>query len=408
MRGWALVVLVAACRFRTGVALVDGDTSDVPVTFDDSGHEIDTWVIDTATDFAKGTRVELGIEPSGAITPAGYAYGSVFSSGAEGAAIWHTTDTSFSVDAAASTTPTGAQLYLLNAVTPTSDLASLGIADGNFSAWSIGEVYLTQGTYTFQLQANDVGFAEIALPHTATFTDVVASTGAAIVTATYYVPTTDWYPIRTGLTSTSAAFQYDLQITPPATAAPRHFARNEIRGRVEEARGLMQILYRGELITGSRSSHVVAADALASLSLPLYGQPGNQGAFSVRFAGQFYAKDAGSYVLQASSVAGDRVFAGGQTNGSNFAREVSTSSTSTATIASTGPGWYDAAFDINEPPGAAPSLAISVASGPELVGMPLPLQRLRPVEPPVARVAQSNSSPRAASRSPIAARSRTR
>lgn len=387
-----MLAVCAACGFKHGASAVDGNTSDVPPAFDDAGHEIDTWIIDTAADFMKGTRVDVGIDPWGSLTPAGYFYDSLYAVGAAGAIVWQPTDATFSVDAAATATPTGAQLYFISAIGATTNLSSLGIAGPPFSAWSIGEVHLTAGTTQFQLQANDVGFVEIAPPHSTAFSTLVVSTGSTLVTQPFVATDDGWYPIRLGMTTTTTSL-FDLQITPSTEAVPRRFARNEMRARIEEGRGLMQMVHNHELLAGIRSSHQAATDALAGLTLPLYGQPGNAGAFSARWAGQFYAKDAGAYVLQVTSLAGNRIAAAGQSSGSNYATDVASASSSMVTLNSTGPGWYDLVIDLNEPASTAPALAVTVASGPELVGMPLPLDRLRAVEPPGDRIPTERAQP---------------
>jgi hypothetical protein len=89
---------------------------------------------------------------------------------------------------------------------------------------------------------------------------------------------------------------------------------------------------------------------------------------------------AGTYALQVTSVDGDRISLAGTGSGSNYAAQAvgAASSTTTAAVSA---GWNDVFFDITETGIDAPNVTVKVASGPELVNMPLPLDRLRSVEP---------------------------
>ncbi len=148
-------------------------------------------------------------------------------------------------------------------------------------------------------------------------------------------------------------------------------------------------MFNHQLLTSALqpATHVLATDMLASLQQPLYGQPGGANTWSVRFAGQFYAMETGTYTLQVDSQDGDRIAIAGQGSGSNYTANTQGASRSIV-MPALSPGWYDVDLDLTETGNDAASLALAVTAGPEaaLVGQPLPVSRLRPVEPPGDRV----------------------
>lgn len=378
MRTGCLLIALGACGFQHGAALHDGTGS--ADSSSSSGAHSAIW--DTAADFVKGETIDVGVDPSGALTPAGYFYGALALHGVDGTVLWHPGDPSLAVDPYATTSGHALWSGVYMGTNTGTDLSTIGVASSTFSAWAIGEVYLVAGAHTFSLTGGDIAFVEIAPPHSATFTNVITATGGLTVTAPYTVAADGWYQIRAGFTAAGTAWVFDFQDAAPAAVTPQHFGRNNMRAREEEGRGLMQAVYNHQLLTasGGRWPHQLSTDALASLALPLYGQPGAAGAFSTRWSGQFYAAAAGTYVLQLATNCGNQLAAAGQGSAAHFTHDDTGASSTSVSVSSTGPGWYDLAFDMNEPLGASPSASLVVMSGPELVGQAIPLARLRAVE----------------------------
>ncbi len=390
----ALLVVLAACSFRHGAdnsSVVDSATSiDTPPSFDDAGHEIDTWTVDTAADFAKASSlVDVGIDPWGSLTPAGYFYGSFMIVGADNTALWHTSDASYSFDATATATPSGAAPWFGAALANGTSLQAIGISHySNFSAWVLGEIYLQPGVHALRLEGADVAFLEVAPPHTSAWSQLAVAKSAGTAIGTVTVAVASWYQIRIGWSNSSFSYSLDLQDSVNAGAFG-HFARNQMRARADGPRGLLQTVYMHQLLLtqGGTGSELLGADALAAIPSPLYGQPFNA-AFSIRWAGQFYAQQAGTYTFQVASSDGDRIETVGSSNSSNFTANVVAASTSSASLNATSPGWYDLVFDVNSASGA-PSAVLHLSATPEaaLLNQPLPLERLRSVEPPSDRIA---------------------
>ncbi len=376
----------AACSFRHGSSSIDGNSLiDSPPVYDDAGHEIVTWTTDTAADFAKATLVDVGIDPWGSLTPAGYFYGNLLFVGLDNMALWQQGSNNLSFDATASVTPTGMATWNTTAIAGGTDLSTLGITHQTFSAWLVGEIYLQQGDNQLALAGADVAFLDLAPPHSATFSRVVTSNGGNTATAHFNATATGWYPIHIGWANSTFNFSLSLQHAPPGSGTFTTFKRSELRGRAEGPRGLMQNVFNHQLLTSALqpATHVLATDALASLQTPLYGQPGGANTWSARFAGQFYAMATGTYTLQVDSEDGNRIAIAGQGSGSNYVANATGASRSIV-MPALAPGWHDVVLDLTETGNDAASLALAVTAAPEpaLVGQPLPLERLRSVEPP--------------------------
>jgi hypothetical protein len=392
-----LLVVLAACSFRHGVdngGVVDSATSiDTPPSFDDAGHEIDTWTVDTAADFEKASSlVDIGIDPWGSLTPAGYYYGAFMIVGAN-TALWHTSDASYAFDATATATPAGAAPWFGPAIV-SSSLTALGITNtSNFSAWVLGEIYLQPGNHVLRLEGADIAFLEVAPPHTAAWSQIaVAKSAGSTSSAVFSVAVASWYQFRIGWSNSSPSYSLDLQHSNNGSTFG-HFARNEMRARADGPRGLLQTVYMHQLLLtqGGTGSELLGADALGSVPSPLYGEPFNS-AFSVRWAGQFYAQQAGTYTFSIASQDGDRVETMGSAAGSNFTASVVGNSKASASLNATSPGWYDIVFDVNSASGN-PSATLQLSATPEtaLMNQPLPLARLRSVEPPTDRIAWTST-----------------
>ena len=395
MRRLACAIAVVGCRFNPGAPLDASGTVDSPPVFDDAGHEIRTWSFDTAQDFARATSlIDVGIDPMGSLTPAGYVYGGFVICGLDGNALWNETQTTVAFDPALAATPTGCGKWSgadIDASLVSNPTQYYGVSNlTNFSAWVLGEVYLTQGMHPFKLSAGDVAFLEIANPHAADWTQIAHSTSAGTVTATFMAKADGWYPIRIGWANSSNG--YSLHFTDNGN----HFARNQMRGRAEAPRGLLQTAFDRQLqlvnVSGANAmprATVLAMDMLGPTTLPgVDGSPGPANGWSARWAGQFYVMTPGLLAVEVDSVDGNQVTLDGSGSGSNYSAGASAASTSVAQVTNAIQGWNDLVIDYNHAPGDVQGMQVVVTAAAEtgLVNKALPAARLRPVEPPGDRL----------------------
>ncbi len=367
--------------------------------FDDAGHEIRTWVIDTAADFGKGTSlVDVGIDPWGSLTPAGYFYGGLTISGVDNTVLWHTGDMMWSFASTAGVTPTASARWngqdIDSGVGPGADSPTtyFGVSHTNsFSAWVYGEVNLPAGASQFRLSAGDIAFLEIAEPHSDQFQQIIVAKGGA-QTAGYTAMAAGWHPIRIGWSNSSQAFSLSLEYalgSGPLGPLPR----TTMRGRAEGPRGLMQYVFDHQILTATVDGtvhprpQIAAMDAIGPTTFqPLPDGAPNNTSWSGRWTGQFYADMPGMYTLEVDSSDGNQLAVAGTGSGSNFATGEMGDSTSTVT-ATLAQGWNDLTVDINKVQNTASlTLKVTAAPDPNLVGKAIALDHLRAVEPVADRL----------------------
>ncbi|HUJ62659.1 MAG TPA: PA14 domain-containing protein [Kofleriaceae bacterium] len=395
MRRALVAVLCGACSFHHGAAPLDGNSLvDAPPVFDDGGHQIVPWVIDTAQDFAKGTSfVDVGIDPWGSLTPAGYFYGGLTIEGLSGTALWHDTDPTFSFDRTATVTPSGGAAWNGQDINITNGLGYVGIGDQTFSAWLVGEVYLGQtGTHQLKIAAADVGFLEIAPPHSTAWTQVVSTGGGQSPALQVDVTAPGWYQLRAGWANSTFNFSLSITHAAPGSGSFERLSRSQMRGRAEGPRGLMQIYCNHQVLAATADPNgpqprpaLLAKDLLAQSNFNNGLSGGNVAAsdWSARWVGQFYAQASGNYTFEVDSSDGNQLAVAGAGSGSGFAATTETNAKTTLTAA-LAQGWNDFTLDFNQSTGN-PSLQVKITDAPEadsaLIGQPLPLERLRAVEP---------------------------
>ena len=251
--------------------------------------------------------------------------------------------------------------------------AGVGITGNTtWTLWWWGELYLQEGPHTFDLHGDDYAFLEIAEPDSTAFTkliDVNNATEAANFTANQ----DGWYPVRVALVQNTGGV--DLYPRLDGVTIPRTLTRC----RVDQ--------YRGLAATGFDESHFldVATTSIIDTNAAFVdwggGRPDRLGitendTFSVRWAGQFFIAIDGTYRFRTNSDDGYRLWIDGAALADKVPDGVYNDTTNDLALTR---GWHDLVFDTTESTGGALSSFV-VAAGPELVGLPFPPERLRPVE----------------------------
>jgi subtilisin-like proprotein convertase family protein len=167
----------------------------------------------------------------------------------------------------------------------------------------------------------------------------------------------------------------------PGVASAIPIPRDKLRVRADQVRGLVQTGFDDQLLVGASWS---AVDQTSPTHVDFGGGVptdlgiGDAEDWSSRWAGQLRIDVAGAYTFRYVSDDGQRLYVDGvlRTAASAWADTTQDQTTAAITLAA---GWHDIVVDHSEH--AAQSAArLTVASGPELAGAPLPLDRLRPIE----------------------------
>ena len=380
---WALALL--GCSFHSNSGAT-GDAAgvavDAPPMFDDAGHELRKIIFDTAASWndVGAELFDTSVDPWGSITQAGYAYGGIIAHGST-MKLWDPADLDADLTwepAVSAATSVGVGLWPGKDINNGDNLGGFGIANagGTFSMWLEGEIQLADGANALAFAAGEIGFLDIAPPHTHDFTQVATSRNGSTTAATYTAAGAGWYPFRIGFTHTANSYALKLQI------ANRGLVRTDIRTRGDQVPGLMRTVFDHQMI-GSQTTvaQVDENDAINTTFAALPpGAPGNDN-WSARWAGQVYIMIPGSFQLQATSDDGNAMSVAGSTvKADHWDYGDGHAGSQTTVTAALDQGWRDIVLDFNQVNGPK-SMALMVASGPELAGMNLPKARLRSVEP---------------------------
>lgn len=380
MRELAIAVL-ALCGCATGGpgGQADGGTGGEDAALPDGMPVAATWRDDSAADFAMGSFDGTAVESYGALVPAAYYTGgllwraandSTFDSGA--AATWAAIQTfppTGKVAIARTTSlPFGAE-------TP----PSVGLTDPDtFSMWFEGEVFLDAGAYTFEMLVDDHGFLELAPPGGA-FQRVVSCDFPNPATGTFNAAAAGWYPVRFAGSEGAGEFQLQLRAQGPGLPALQPIPRHRLRAKVNRIDGWFQAGFDDGHLLGDVDTTI---DQVAPANVDWGAvNPGDLGItspedFSVRWSGQLRIDTPGTYTFRLVTDDGQRLWIDGQKV--LDAWDDTTHDQTTTQIALVA-GWHDVVVDQTERAGGA-AARLSIATGPELAGQPLPLDRLRPVE----------------------------
>jgi hypothetical protein len=353
---------------------------EVPDARPDAPPGVEVWSFDDIVDFGTTTedRSNIVIATRGALEPPAYLTGAVIARGSStftfddpAAVSWQQV-----VDGAV-----GSRVGVIR----TSDIqlgprAPVGMGIVATDRWTIrgeSEVFLDAGRWVFAFQADDHGFLELSAGGGDFQRVVNASNGEA--TGTFEAPVSGWYPVRFALCDISGSAAVRVRFSGPGVANAIAIPRHRLRARVDAMAGLVQYAWDDKLGKGDLAARVDTTE-LASIDWRNDGPTDlgltDENDFTIRWAGQLRIEKAGEYELRYLSDDGQRLWIDGQLVTDAWD---TTSHSQTTLPIQLDVGWHDIVIDHTEGGGTANAF-LTIVSGPELAGQPLPLDRLRPVE----------------------------
>jgi len=390
----ALVLLLGACGFKLSSATGEIDASDI---IDDGGGLAEAWSFDTAAELAAPGHegFAMVIEPRGSLTPEGYVYGGLLGRGETNTNLWANGDTAWSK--LATVTPTGAGVWTGNVLATTQDLGQFGIRRNAMmrTLWFEGEILLQAGTEQLRIKGSDVAFVELAQPGTTAFVPLLEN--AVTPNASVTVATSAWYPVRIGWADGDGSGELAFEVL-ALQGGYGPFAPDRLRAPVAAVQGTLRSVFYRQMHGGGVLGATPPIQQIQTTPLlpqtqfapPLQGSVADTAGsvddatdWSARWAGQLYVTTPGQYTVRVSSDDGNRLFLGGApVAASSWARDDSNGNAASTATAALREGWNDLIVDYNQDAGAT-GLAVQITGSPDpaLTGMPVPLARLRPVEP---------------------------
>jgi hypothetical protein len=373
---YALLPL-AACSFdRSGLASPDALDPD-----DDGGGTPRTWRDDTVDDFAASGAILDGaiVEPWGAIGPRAFLTGALVARASD-QRLWIDLDS----DPWAVLDAATADGFGLATLRP-DDWGfgkpagmSIGTPD-DFAYWAEGEILLASGEAAFRVTGDDAAILDVGSPDGKSWTRVATASFPDAGEGSYPVSVPAWHPIRIAQNEGVGEAQLLVEASldgGPIGAIPRDALRTSVDGlqglawaAFDDERLLDPIdplLWREAGLDYHPSGPQVTALGLADSER-----------FSMRWAGQFWIGVAGAYALRVDSDDGQRLWIDGV---KLLDAWDDSPHDQTAAAIELDVGWHDLVVDLTENTGDQ-RMRLTVVDGPELVGAPLPLERLRPVVP---------------------------
>jgi subtilisin-like proprotein convertase family protein len=336
---------------------------------------------DVAADFVPAASSETTVEAWGAVAPVAYYTGGL---------LQRASDTGIFVDPAATTwatiqgyTATGknAITWLSQAQWGSDTPPSVGLTNpDDFTTWFEGEIWLEAGAWSFSLRADDHGFVEIAAPGGTSFLRVLNANWDVAGTGSFTATATGWHPFRFAVAEQGGGAEYTLQFSGPGVGL-QTIPRDRFRARADALTGLVQAGFDDSRGTGDVDTTI---DTVGPGNTNWNtGNPGDLGmtasdTFSVRWTGQVRIDVAGTYTFRYSSDDGQRLWIDGIKRLDAWSPGDATANNVTQTI-TLAAGWHDLVIEQTEAAGSAAAF-LTVESGPDGVGQPLPVARLRPVE----------------------------
>jgi hypothetical protein len=340
-----------------------------------SGLEL--WRDDTAADFgAVGAVAEdAAVEAAGFVGPAAYFGGGLRLSGIDRHAIPDPATPWNELAGAARTGTTFVRgIELSFSGTP----PGLGLPGGNdITVLVEGEVYLdAAGPWGFQLDADDIGFVEIAPPGSATFERVVTDQNNSSE-GFYQAAAPGWHRLRGAFADSAADMDYVLRYDPPGPGNFRTIQPWDLRAPAGDVAGVIVDGFEDAFLMGPGGS-VLHPGTLGGqvLGTDPYGLPVGNSSYSLRFAGQVLIDTGGSYAFRIDSDQGHRMWLDGALVVDKLGTAAEISMTEPALLE---PGWHDLVVDLNRKDALEARLDVTVDSGPAWVGQTIPLDHLRPI-----------------------------
>lgn len=345
-----------------------------------------SFTVDTEADFAGGTMTDATVEPWGALAPIAYYTGGL---------VQRASDTQFFTDGTTATwaevmgyTPTGktAISWLTSANWAQDTPPSVGLTSGeDWTQWYEGEIWLAAGAWSFAMLVDDHGFVEIAPPGSTTFQRVVSANWATESTGAFTATADGWYPFRYAIVDQAVDAQLQLRFTGPGVAL-QPIPRDRFRARTDQLTGLVEAGFDDSRGVGDVDTTI---DTVGPGNTDWnVGNPGDLGmtasdTFSVRWTGQFRVDVGGTFTFRYVTDDGQRLWIDGTKLIDAWTDTTNDNTTGGISLAA---GWHDVVIEQSENGGGAAAF-LTIASGPELVGQPLPVARLRPVEGRADRLA---------------------
>lgn len=395
----ASVAALTACAQADGDAAVDaprapdGATPDAEVPDAapdaeppdamtiDAAIEARSFTDDAFADFQGAAASEAVVEGWGAIAPVAYYTGGLLQRGSDAGYFTDGTTATWTDVLGYTATGRAAIAWHGAASWATDTPPSVGLTDGDFwTQWFEGEIWLEAGAWTFYLLVDDHGFVEIAAPGTTDFVRVTSANWPDEASGTFTAAAAGWHPFRFAIAEQQVDALYQLRFAGPGVAAqvvPRH----RFRARVDALQGMLLAGFDDARGVGDVDTTI---DAIGPANTGWgTGNPGDLGmtaadTFSVRWTGQFRIDVAGTYTFRYVTDDGQRLWIDGIKVLDTWSPGDVTANNVTGGI-TLAPGWHDLVVEQTEQGGGA-SAVLTVESGPELAGQPLPVFRLRPVE----------------------------
>jgi subtilisin-like proprotein convertase family protein len=343
---------------------------------------------DTAADFtADGATFDhTEVSAAGLITPAAFTTGALLTRGANSELF---TDPK-TADWASLDGRGNARIAL---GLPLGDWAGAGpigvgiTSNDKFTLWLEGEIWLEAGSHSFQMEADDVGFLDIAPTAGGAFTRVVtAKWDGGTGTGSFAAPADGWYAIHIAQSEDNGWAHLLVRHQPPGGAvAPLDADR--LRVATGALRGLVTDAFDQPNMFSPASRTLLAAGALDQdfgSKAPDDAGLDKASTYSLHWAAQVRIDVAGDYAFATDTTDGHRVRVDGVLVLDHL---VAGKQTYTSNPVHLDAGWHDLSIDYMRAGAASAYARLQVASGPELAGQPFPLDRVRPVVPRADRVA---------------------
>jgi subtilisin-like proprotein convertase family protein len=390
--------LLAGCGFRLGFdesgqncavgelcpdGQPDGGTTggaDAGTIGDGDGGIAAVWRVDSADELGAGTVSLAAIQSRGALEPIAYYTGGLLARGSDSGSFSSGVNTTWEQ---IQTFPFTSKIAVAReSWFDWGDITPPGVGLTDADNWTVtyeGEIHLEAGSWTFSLYCDDHGFLEIADPQTGQFERVISADWPNPSTGSFSAAANAWYPIRWATSDGGGGSEVLVQLAGPGILNPTAIPHDRLRFRADDLRGLVQIGFDEQRLTGD---YFTTIDSVAPANIDwVYGRPDDLGLadsedFSTRWTGQLRVDIAGDYSFRYNSDDGQRLWIDGVQ-----LLDAWDSSTHVQTSAAIWlePGWHEIVIDQSDHIGSARAL-LTVASGPDLVGQPLPVDRLRPVE----------------------------